>query len=63
MNHPISVYEVHLGSWRRNHSDNFRSLSYAELSVELVQYVKDLGLTSVEFLPVMEHPFFGSWGY
>jgi 1,4-alpha-glucan branching enzyme len=60
---PYSVYEVHLGSWRRKYEDNNRSLSYAELAVELVDYVKDLGFTHVEFLPVMEHPFFGSWGY
>lgn len=60
---PYSVYEVHLGSWRRKYDDNNRSLSYAEMAVELVDYVKDLGFTHVEFLPVMEHPFFGSWGY
>jgi 1,4-alpha-glucan branching enzyme len=62
-NQPVSVYEVHMGSWKRNNADNFRSLSYAELAVDLVEYVKDLGFTHVEFLPVMEHPFFGSWGY
>ena len=60
---PYSVYEVHLGSWRRKYDDNNRSLSYSELATELVDYVKDLGFTHVEFLPVMEHPFFGSWGY
>lgn len=53
---PISVYEVHLGSWRRG-------LGYRELADELVGYVRDLGFTHVEFLPVMEHPFGGSWGY
>lgn len=60
---PMSVYEVHLGSWKRQVSDNYRSLHYKELADQLVAYVKDLGFTHVEFLPVMEHPFFGSWGY
>ena len=60
---PVSVYEVHLGSWRRKHDDQNRSLSYRELIRELVPYVKESGFTHVEFLPVMEHPFFGSWGY
>jgi 1,4-alpha-glucan branching enzyme len=60
---PWSVYEVHLGSWRRRHEEGNRSLGYSELAKELVEYVKDLGFTHVEFLPVMEHPFFGSWGY
>jgi 1,4-alpha-glucan branching enzyme len=60
---PYSVYEVHAGSWRRKLEDGNRSLSYKELAVELVQYVKELGFTHVEFLPIMEHPFFGSWGY
>ena len=60
---PYSVYELHLGSWRRKHDDGNRSLSYVELADELVAYVSDLGFTHVEFLPVMEHPFFGSWGY
>lgn len=59
---PMSVYEVHLGSWRRKVTAN-RSLSYVELADELVAYVKDMGFTHVEFLPVMEHPFGGSWGY
>jgi len=60
---PYSVYEVHMGSWRRKLEDGNRSLSYRELAVEMVQYVTDLEFTHVEFLPVMEHPFFGSWGY
>lgn len=60
---PYSVYEVHLGSWRRKIEDGNRSLSYKELADELVYYVKEAGFTHVEFLPVMEHPFFGSWGY
>ena len=53
---PISIYEVHLGSWRMG-------LSYLELARELVDYVKEMGFTHVEFLPVAEHPFGGSWGY
>ena len=61
LDQPFSVYEVHLGSWKRK--ENGESLSYQELAVDLVNYVKDMGYTHVEFLPVMEHPFFGSWGY
>jgi 1,4-alpha-glucan branching enzyme len=60
---PISIYEVHLGSWRRVLEDNNRSLSYLELAGQLIPYVREMGFTHVEFLPVMEHPFFGSWGY
>ena len=60
---PYSVYEIHFGSWRRKVEEGNRSLSYKEMSVELVNYIKDLGFTHVEFLPIMEHPFFGSWGY
>jgi len=60
---PYSIYEVHIGSWKRNFEDGNRSLSYRELAVELVNYVKESGFTHVEFLPIMEHPFFGSWGY
>lgn len=59
---PFSVYEVHLGSWRKTHG-GAASLSYRELADQLVQYVKDLGFTHVEFMPVMEHPYFPSWGY
>ena len=58
---PMSVYEVHLGSWRRKEEGRF--LTYIEMIDELVPYVKDLGYTHVEFMPIMEHPFFGSWGY
>lgn len=58
---PISIYEVHLGSWRRG-GDN-RWLTYRELAESLPNYVRDLGFTHVEFLPVNEHPFDGSWGY
>jgi 1,4-alpha-glucan branching enzyme len=60
---PYSVYEVHMGSWRRRLEEGNRSLTYGEMAQEMVSYVKDLGFTHVEFLPVMEHPFFGSWGY
>jgi len=60
---PMSVYEVHLGSWRRNPEQGNRSLTYREHAVELVDYVQDMAFTHVEFLPVMEHPFAGSWGY
>jgi 1,4-alpha-glucan branching enzyme len=60
---PISVYEVHLGSWRRNPLEGNRSLTYLELADELADYVTELGFTHVELLPVMAHPFSGSWGY
>ena len=59
---PISIYEVHLGSWRR-HAHDGRWLSYRELAEQLPAYACDLGFTHVEFLPVSEHPFDGSWGY
>ena len=59
----MSVYEVHLGSWRRVPGEGYRSLSYRELAPQLAEHVKQLGHTHVEFLPMMEHPFFGSWGY
>ena len=60
---PISIYEVHLGSWMRVPEEGNRSLTYREMAVKLADYVCDLGFTHVEFMPVMEHPFFGSWGY
>jgi 1,4-alpha-glucan branching enzyme len=60
---PISIYEVHLGSWRRVPDEGNRYLTYRELAPQLADYVKHLGFTHVEFLPVMEHPFYGSWGY
>ena len=60
---PISIYEVHLGSWRRIPEEGNRSLSYRELAPLLADYVRETGFTHVEFLPVMDHPFFGSWGY
>ena len=58
---PMAVYEVHLGSWRRGASNAF--LTYRELAHALVDYVKDLGFTHIELLPINEHPFDGSWGY
>lgn len=60
---PISIYEVHLGSWMRIPEENGRSLTYRELAPRLTSYVNDMGFTHVELMPVMEHPFGGSWGY
>ena len=60
---PISIYEVHLGSWRRVPEEGNRPLTYRELATHLVEYVLKMGFTHVEFLPLMEHPFYGSWGY
>ncbi len=60
---PFSVYEVHIGSWRRKYEEENRSLHYTEMAQEMVGHVKELGFTHVELMPVMEHPFFGSWGY
>ncbi|MDX5482526.1 MAG: 1,4-alpha-glucan branching protein GlgB [Hymenobacteraceae bacterium] len=60
---PYSVYEMHLGSWRRKPEDNNRPLTYRELAEELPQYVKEMGFTHVELMPIMLHPFKGSWGY
>jgi len=60
---PMSIYEVHLGSWRRVPEEGFRELTYRELAKQLPKYVKKMGYTHVEFLPVAEHPFDGSWGY
>jgi 1,4-alpha-glucan branching enzyme len=60
---PISVYEVHLGSWRRVPEEGNRWLTYREAAPLLAEYVHNAGFTHVEFLPVMEHPFDGSWGY
>jgi len=59
---PMAVYEVHLGSWRKKNNNN-ESLTYRELADELVDYLQDMHYTHVEFLPVMEHPYFPSWGY
>ena len=60
---PMSIYEVHIGSWMRIPQEENRSLSYREIAPRLAEYVARLGFTHVEFLPVMEHPFYGSWGY
>ncbi len=60
---PMSVYEVHLGSWRRVPEDGRRSLTYREIAAPLAEYAQELGFTHVELMPVMEHPFYGSWGY
>ncbi|HVE11749.1 MAG TPA: 1,4-alpha-glucan branching protein GlgB [Elusimicrobiota bacterium] len=60
---PVSIYELHLGSWRRKPEDGGRALTYRELAEVLPAYARDMGFTHVEFLPVMEHPFYGSWGY
>jgi len=60
---PMSIYEVHLGSWRRKLEEGNRSLSYREIAPLLAEHVRDLGFTHVELLPIMEHPFYGSWGY
>ena len=60
---PIAIYEVHLGSWRREPEEGCRPLTYRELAPRLAEYVVQMGFTHVEFLPVMEHPFYGSWGY
>ena len=60
---PMAVYEVHLGSWRRHTDDPGQFLTYRDIAPELADYVNDMGFTHVEFMPVMEHPFYGSWGY
>jgi len=62
LNQPVSVYEVHLGSWRRHTENNFW-LSYGELAEQLVSYAKWMGFTHIELMPINEHPFDGSWGY
>ncbi len=63
LNSPISTYEVHLGSWRRMPEEGDRFLTYREIAPHLAEYVREMGFTHVELLPIMEHPFFGSWGY
>lgn len=60
---PISIYEVHVQSWRRREYENNRSLNWDELAEELIPYVQDLGFTHIELLPITAHPFGGSWGY
>lgn len=63
LNKPMSVYEVHLGSWQRDPAEPDRVLTYVEIANSLVPYVLDMGFTHVEFMPVMEYPYFPSWGY
>ena len=63
LNSPISVYELHLGSWKRVPEEGNRSLSYREMAPVLAEYLNDMGYTHVEFMPIMEHPFYASWGY
>ncbi|MCK5083249.1 MAG: 1,4-alpha-glucan branching protein GlgB, partial [Candidatus Omnitrophica bacterium] len=60
---PMSVYEIHLGSWKRNDHGPEGFLTYREMAEQLVPYVKEMGYTHVEFMPLTEHPFYGSWGY
>jgi 1,4-alpha-glucan branching enzyme len=60
---PISVYEVHFGSWRRVPGEGNRFMTYREMAAPLIEYVQWLGFSHVEFMPLMEHPFYGSWGY
>lgn len=63
LNCPISIYEIHFGSWARVPAEGNRSLTYREMAPRLADYVLQMGFTHVEFLPLMEHPFYGSWGY
>jgi len=60
---PFSIYEVHLGSWRRVPEEGNRFMSFREIAPYFAEHVKEMGFTHVEFLPIMEHPFYGSWGY
>jgi 1,4-alpha-glucan branching enzyme len=63
LNAPLAIYEVHSGSWRRVPEESSRSLTYRELAVALGDYAQSMGFTHVELTPIMEHPFYGSWGY
>lgn len=62
-NAPITIYEVHLGSWRRVSDEDNRPLTYREMAPQLAEYAKQMGFSHIEFMPTMEHPFSGSWGY
>lgn len=63
LDRPISIYELHMGSWRRTPAEHPRPLAYREMAGPLIDYLKTSGFTHVEFMPLMEHPFYGSWGY
>jgi len=63
LNNPLSIYEVHPGSWKKSGEEENGYLNYREMAHLLADYVKEMGFTHVEFLPIMEHPFYGSWGY
>jgi 1,4-alpha-glucan branching enzyme len=60
---PMTIYEIHLGSWKRVPEEGHRSLTYLELADQLPQYLRGMGFSHAEFLPIMDHPFYGSWGY
>jgi 1,4-alpha-glucan branching enzyme len=60
---PISIYEMHMGSWKRRADEDYRMLSYHEIADELIPYLKEMNYTHVELMPILEHPFSGSWGY
>lgn len=63
LNSPMSIYELHIGSWKRVPEENNRFLTYRELAVQLTEYLKEMAYTHVEFMPVAEHPYYPSWGY